>query len=70
MSPIKSANLNCGSLLLASALPGTAIAQPARTPNRGGTMVMIGDPEPATLANYAVSAGNIPMITTQVFEAS
>jgi peptide/nickel transport system substrate-binding protein len=31
-------------------------------------MVMIVNPEPATLASYAVSAGNIPMITTQVYE--
>ena len=68
MNLIKSTNLNRRSLLLASALPGTAIAQPARTPNRGGTMVMIVNPEPATLATYAVSAGNIPMITTQVYE--
>jgi hypothetical protein len=59
-------------LLLASALPGLAgeaTAQTAaRTSVRGGTMVMIVNPEPATLATYAVSAGNIPMITTQVYE--
>ncbi len=31
-------------------------------------MVMIVHPEPSTLAHYAVSAGNIPMIATQVYE--
>ena len=59
-------------LLLSSILPAVtaeATAQgTARTPVRGGTMVMIVNPEPATLATYAVSAGNIPMITTQVYE--
>ena len=55
-------------LLLATALPFVAEAQAPRTPVRGGTMVMIVNPEPATLASYAVSAGNIPMVTTQVYE--
>ena len=50
MNLIKSTNLNRRSLLLASALPGTAIAQPAPTLNRGGKMVMIVNPQPATLA--------------------
>ncbi len=31
-------------------------------------MVMIIQPEPSTLAHYAVSAGNIPAIATQVYE--
>jgi peptide/nickel transport system substrate-binding protein len=69
MSLIIPATVNRRNLLMASALaPGAAMAQPARTPNRGGTMVMIVNPEPATLATYAVSAGNIPMITTQMYE--
>jgi peptide/nickel transport system substrate-binding protein len=57
-------------LLLATVFAATteARAQPAKAPVRGGTMVMIVNPEPATLASYAVSAGNIPMITTQVYE--
>ncbi len=46
-------------------MPGTAGAQ---EPKRGGTMVMIVHPEPSTLAHYAVSAGNIPPIATQVYE--
>ncbi|MDP4006193.1 ABC transporter substrate-binding protein [Methylobacterium sp. NEAU K] len=40
----------------------------AAEPKRGGTMVMIVHPEPSTLAHYAVSAGNIPPIATQVYE--
>lgn len=31
-------------------------------------MVMVVHPEPSTLAHYAVSAGNIPMIATQIYE--
>ena len=50
----------------AAAFAGTAAAQ--TTPRRGGTMVMIVQPEPATLAHYAVAGGNIPMIATQVYE--
>ncbi|MGI4943194.1 MAG: ABC transporter substrate-binding protein [Janthinobacterium lividum] len=45
-------------------LPGAARAEPIH----GGTMVMIVHPEPSTLAHYAVSAGNIPPIATQVYE--
>jgi ABC-type transport system substrate-binding protein len=37
-------------------------------PTRGGTMVMIVQPEPSTLAHYAVTAGNIPPIATQIYE--
>jgi hypothetical protein len=39
----------------------------ADEPVRGGTMVMIVQPEPSTLAHYAVTAGNIPPIATQVY---
>ncbi|OWT73741.1 MULTISPECIES: ABC transporter substrate-binding protein [unclassified Achromobacter] len=49
-----------------AALP--AVTKAADTPKRGGNMVMIVHPEPATLASYANSAGNVPMITTQVYE--
>lgn len=52
------------------ALPLAAAALPTRAaePVRGGTMVMIVHPEPSTLAHYAVSAGNIPPIATQIYE--
>jgi hypothetical protein len=40
----------------------------ADQPVRGGTMVMIVQPEPSTLAHYAVTAGNIPPIATQIYE--
>jgi len=49
---------------LAAASNGASAAEP----RRGGTMVMIVHPEPSTLAHYAVSAGNIPPIATQVYE--
>ena len=74
MSGIPTPPLSRRALLLASAAiavaaPPAAQAQaPAPTPRPGGTMVMIVNPEPATLATYAVSAGNIPPITTQVYE--
>jgi peptide/nickel transport system substrate-binding protein len=48
-----------------AAVPG---AVQAAGPTKGGTMVMIVHPEPSTLAHYAVSAGNIPPIATQVYE--
>ena len=50
--------------LSAASSAGAAAAEP----KRGGTMVMIVHPEPSTLAHYAVSAGNIPPIATQVYE--
>ncbi|MDE3749932.1 ABC transporter substrate-binding protein [Methylobacterium radiotolerans] len=56
--------------ILALPLGFAAAASGARAaePKRGGTMVMIVHPEPSTLAHYAVSAGNIPPIATQVYE--
>jgi peptide/nickel transport system substrate-binding protein len=53
--------------LAAAPVAGLAQTQ-TQTPKRGGTMVMIVHPEPSTLAHYAVSAGNIPPIATQVYE--
>ena len=55
-------------LLLATALAAFVSNARAADPVRGGTMVMIVQPEPSTLAHYAVSAGNIPAIATQVYE--
>ena len=51
-----------------AALPTVGATSHAAEPVRGGTMVMIVTPEPSTLAHYAVSAGNIPPIATQVYE--
>lgn len=50
---------------LAGLMPGVAMAQ---TPTPGGNMVMLVHPEPPTLAQYMVGSGNIPMITTQIYE--
>ena len=55
-------------LALPFALAAAGGASRAAEPVRGGTMVMIVTPEPSTLAHYAVSAGNIPPIATQVYE--
>jgi len=52
-----------GALALASPL-----AAQAQSPKKGGTMVMIVQPEPATLASYLSVTGNIGLITTQVYE--
>jgi peptide/nickel transport system substrate-binding protein len=46
----------------------SSVTTASAEPTRGGTMVMIVNPEPSTLAHYAVSAGNIPPIATQVYE--
>jgi peptide/nickel transport system substrate-binding protein len=46
-------------------LPALATAQ---EPQRGGTMVMIVQPEPATLAAYLSVTGNICLVTCQIYE--
>ncbi|RUP13300.1 MAG: ABC transporter substrate-binding protein, partial [Methylobacterium sp.] len=55
-------------LALPLGLAAAASGARAAEPRRGGTLVMIVHPEPSTLAHYAVSAGNIPPIATQVYE--
>ena len=55
-------------LALPLGLAAAATGAQAAEAKRGGTMVMIVHPEPSTLAHYAVSAGNIPPIATQVYE--
>ena len=55
-------------LALPLGLAAAATGAQAAEAKRGGTMVMIVHPEPSTLAPYAVSAGNIPPIATQVYE--
>ncbi len=45
-----------------------ANATQAAEPRRGGTMVMIVNPEPSTLAHYMVTIGSVPPIATQVYE--
>ncbi len=50
---------------MAAALSTAALAQ---EPQRGGTMVMIVQPEPATLASYLSVAGNICPVACQVYE--
>ena len=55
-------------LALPLGLAAGSAAEAAAEPKRGGTMVMIVHPEPPTLAHYAVSAGSIPPIATQVYE--
>ena len=51
-------------VLLAVSLP--ALAQ--GTPQRGGTLVMVVQPEPPTLASYQSTAGPIGQVTTKVYE--
>ena len=56
-----------GALLIP--LLGAALgAGPAQAQQRGGTMVMIVQPEPATLASYLSVAGNICPVACQVYE--
>ena len=55
-------------LAAASGLAQTRVAQAADEPRRGGTMVMIVNPEPSTLAHYMVTIGSVPPIATQVYE--
>ena len=70
MTDITVSRLSRRALLLASVFAAAAPVAEAQTPTprRGGTMVMLVHPEPSTLATYAVSAGNIPPVTTQIYE--
>lgn len=70
MTDIAVTHLSRRALLLASVFAAAAPVAEAQTPTprRGGTMVMLVHPEPSTLATYAVSAGNIPPVTTQIYE--
>ena len=52
------------SLLL---LTHKAMAQ-ASPPQLGGTMVMVVQPEPPTLASYTSTAGPVGQVTTKVYE--
>ena len=63
-------NLTRRALLAGTAAAGLTAKAWAQTPTpqRGGTMIMIVQPEPATLASYLSVAGNIPTITTQIYE--
>ncbi|WP_158743613.1 ABC transporter substrate-binding protein [Acidisphaera sp. L21] len=56
------------SLIAGAASVGLAGTADAQSPQRGGTMVMIVQPEPATLAAYLSVAGNIAPVTTQIYE--
>lgn len=47
-------------------LPGLAQAQ--GTPQRGGTLVMLVQPEPPTLGSYQSTAGQIGQVTSKVYE--
>ena len=60
--------INRRSLLVGSALAGLGWHAEAAEPVRGGTMIMIVQPEPATLALYNTTAGNVPPIAAQVYE--
>lgn len=55
-------------LLFSAALMAFGWNVQASEPTPGGTMVMIVNPEPSSLAQYASSAGNTPKIATQIYE--
>ncbi|MGI4860193.1 MAG: ABC transporter substrate-binding protein [Janthinobacterium lividum] len=67
-------SLNRRAFLVTGAMAAVGATFPAMAqgtadaPKHGGNMVMIVHPEPSTLASYANSAGNIPMVATQVYE--
>jgi peptide/nickel transport system substrate-binding protein len=57
------------SLLLAGLLIGFGCGgASAQTPQKGGTLVMVVQPEPPTLASYSSTSGPIGQVTTKVFE--
>ena len=54
----------CASVLLLAAQP--VLAQ--TTPQKGGTLVMVVQPEPPTLASYQSTAGPVGQVATKVYE--
>ena len=59
--------IGCALALCSLVLSGVTYAQPA-TPQRGGTLVMVVQPEPPTLASYQSTAGPIGQVATKVYE--
>src|ERR1700731_4708352 len=49
-------------------VPGAVAQAQAQAPKKGGTMVMIVQPEPTTLASYMSVAANVGPIATQIYE--
>jgi peptide/nickel transport system substrate-binding protein len=58
--------LTFATLTLISVASGTALAQ--GTPQSGGTLVMVVQPEPPTLAAYQSTSGPIGQVSTKVYE--
>ena len=56
-----------GLALISIVVPAVSHAQQA-TPQRGGTLVMVVQPEPPTLASYQSTAGPIGQVATKVYE--
>ena len=54
----------CASVLLLAAQPVSA----QTTPQKGGTLVMVVQPEPPTLASYQSTAGPVGQVATKVYE--
>ena len=59
--------IGCALVLYAMVLPAVSHAQQA-TPQRGGTLVMVVQPEPPTLASYQSTAGPIGQVASKVYE--
>ncbi len=59
-------------LVFAAIVAGGAALAPAAlaqgTPQKGGTLVMVVQPEPPTLASYQSTAGPVGQVTTKVYE--
>ena len=55
-----------GVSLCVAASPGAAFAQ--ATPQKGGTLVIMVQPEPPTLASYQSTAGPVGQVSTKVYE--
>jgi len=54
--------------VLGIVLPGSGLAQGAAQPQPGGTLVMVVQPEPPTLASYQSTSGPIGQVATKVYE--
>ena len=59
-------SLAVATAIAAALVPAASLAQ--GTPQRGGTLVMVVQPEPPTLASYQSTSGPIGQVATKVYE--
>jgi peptide/nickel transport system substrate-binding protein len=68
MDPRTFAQRSCACLALSLTVLAAPLATAQPAPQKGGTLVMVVQPEPPTLASYQSTSGPVGQVTTKVFE--